>query len=178
MYQTRTAPPSSRRRTRHLTLRLVGVWLAMLAAVVGFGTANATAGDAKPRRPSLEGIWDLTVTVRTPDGGTSSTTPRFVFRPDHKLTAEGPPDGNGNPQYRATGFWNERNDGTFSFYVTHPGREDGAYLGTVQAVHLGRVTGGTFTTAAHAFVTTTAAGDTQGPITVSSSATRVSATTR
>ncbi|WP_156724658.1 hypothetical protein [Streptomyces apocyni] len=171
-----------RRRPRTLTLRLLGVWLFLIATVLGTGTAaSSTAQNTAPSHSSLGGTWDLTVTVTTSDGDTSSTTPRFVFHPDHQLTATGPLGEDGEPEYRGTGFWKEMGNGTFSFYVTHPGREDGAYLGTVQAIHMGRITGSgfaTFATTAHAFVTLEEGGVPQGPISVRSVARRVSTGTR
>ncbi|MEU7059812.1 hypothetical protein [Streptomyces sp. NPDC046197] len=184
MPETEAAPAQRVGRTRGtLTLRLLAVWLLLIAAVGGAGATGAMAEPAPAGAharhhscPSLEGVWDLTVTIVTPDGGTTSTTPRFIFHADHKLSAEGPPDTNGRPQYEAHGFWNENGNGTFAFYVTHPGRSDGAYLGVVQAVHMGRIVGKTFSTHAYAFVTTSPGGEPQGPITVSSTATRVSDT--
>jgi hypothetical protein len=157
---------------------MLGVWLLLIAAI---GTAGVTSATAAPQHaghhsahPSLEGVWDLTVTIVTPDGGSTSTTPRFVFHADHQLSAEGPPDTDGLPQYEAHGFWNEKSDGTFAFYVTHPGRADGAYLGSVQAVHMGRIVGKHFSTKAYAFTITTPGGAPEGPINVSSTAVRVS----
>ncbi|MFE3519037.1 hypothetical protein [Streptomyces sp. NPDC059166] len=164
-------------RPRPAVLRVIGVWLAVLAVLAGVGTASASAGESARHRSvptSLEGVWDLTVTVHTPDGS-STTTPRFVFHADHQLSAEGPPDENGLPQYEAKGFWNEKKNGSFAFYVTHPGREDGAYLGSVQAVHMGKIRGTHFSSAAYAFVTTSENGAPQGPIDVDTKATWVSA---
>ncbi|MET7370569.1 hypothetical protein ABZS61_32855 [Streptomyces sp. NPDC005566] len=182
MPETTSAPagatlPAPSRRPRPVTLQVLGVWLAVLAVLAGFGTASAAAGETArhPRAPlSLAGVWDLTVNVHAPDG-VSTTTPRFVFRADHQLSAEGPPDENGEPLYEATGFWTEKKDGTIAFYITHGGAEGGAVLGNVQAVHMGRISGRTFSTSAYAFVTVSEAGPPQGPINVDSTATRVSA---
>ncbi|MFE4455556.1 hypothetical protein [Streptomyces sp. NPDC056796] len=172
---TSTAPAPSR-RPRPVPMRVLGVWLAVLALLAGFGTASAAAGEKAhhPRaRVSLAGVWDLTVNVHAPDG-ISTTTPRFVFLANHQLTAEGPPDGNGQPLYAATGFWTEKADGTIAFYINHGGAEGGAIPGDVQAVHMGRITGRTFSTTAYAFVMVAANQPLQGPVDVDSTATRVS----
>ncbi|MET8208034.1 hypothetical protein ABZT51_18605 [Streptomyces sp. NPDC005373] len=175
---TLTAPEPS--RSKHpFTLWTIGVWLAVLAVLAGFGVASAAAAEGDAARPganvSLVGVWDLTVTVHTPDGGTSVTTPRFTFNPDHKLSAQGPPDSTGAPLYVAKGYWNQKADGTISFYITHQGAsEGGAIPGTVEAVHLGRITGKTFNTVAYAFVTETPGAAPIGPIDVGSTATWVS----
>ncbi|MFF2509113.1 hypothetical protein ACFVTY_37995 [Streptomyces sp. NPDC058067] len=175
---TTNAAPEPSRRPRPATLRLIGVWLAVLAVLAGFGTASAFAGEAD--RPvassSLAGVWDLTVTVHTPDGGTSVTTPRFTFAPDHKLSAQGPPDSSGNPLYVAKGYWNENSDDTIAFYITHSGAsEGGAIPGTVEAVHIGKISGKRFSTAAYAFVTDKPGDAPIGPINVDSTGTWVSA---
>ncbi|MEU8710087.1 hypothetical protein [Streptomyces sp. NPDC048565] len=168
--------PTVSRRSRPATLRILGIWLAVLAVLAGVGTASASAGETSRHRSaptSLEGVWDLTVTVHAPDGP-ATTTPRFTFRADHQLSAEGPPEEDGAPQYEAQGFWNEKEDGTFAFYVTHPGRDDGAILGSVQAVHMGKITGTHFSSVAYAFVTTSEDGAPEGPIDVDTTATWVS----
>ncbi|MEV7982597.1 hypothetical protein [Streptomyces sp. NPDC086519] len=186
MSETTSAPerpahsaPAVSRRPRPVALRILGLWLAVLTVLVGTGgAAAATAGETshhRAHRVSLAGVWDLTVNVHTPDGAVSTTTPRFTFHADHQLTAEGPIDDSGNPLYAASGFWNEREDGSFVFYVTHGGAEGGVIPGVVQAVHMGRITGKTFTTVAYAFVTAHPGEAPEGPISVDSSGTWVSA---
>lgn len=168
------APP---RRPRPAALRLLGVLLAVLAVLAGVGTASASPAHVHHEvgNKPLAGVWDLTVTVHLPDGGTSVTTPRFTFTPDHKLTAVGPPDDSGSPLYAATGYWNQRSDGTVAFYITHGGAsEGGAIPGTVQAEHIGKITGTHFRTAAYAFVFTQPGAAPEGPIAVDSKATWVS----
>lgn len=202
--QRTTADPLLRR-----LLRLLALWVTLIASLVGVGTATAvspagppqgapaartaeaahpadagpahasgpahapgtarasdTAAAARPGR-SLVGVWDLTVTVGT-GSDAAVTEPRFFFHADHRLTAEGPPDGSGQPEYLATGFWNARPDGSFAFYVTHPGGPEASHPGTIQGVHIGRITGRTFTTRAVAFTTDDATGQVDGPITVRS----------
>ncbi|WP_156724659.1 hypothetical protein [Streptomyces apocyni] len=180
--EARTAT-ARRRPRRSLTLRVLGVWLLLVATVLGTGTAasstmpsdtSSTADRAATAtaRPSLAGTWDLTVVIHTPDGGIDVATPRFIFHPDHTLSAAAS-DEPGNPVDETTGFWKEKRNGTFSFYVMHPGGDDGPYAETVQAVHLGRVTRSGFATSAHAFVTPENGGAPLGPITVRSVAERV-----
>ncbi|MEV6264589.1 hypothetical protein AB0M42_28100 [Streptomyces sp. NPDC051784] len=182
MPETTSAPagatlPAPSRRALPVPLRVLGVWLAVLTLLAGFGTASATAGESgrHPRaaKVSLAGVWDLTVNVHAPDG-VSTTTPRFVFRADHQLTAEGPPDENGQPLYSARGFWTEKANGTIAFYINHGGAEGGAIPGDVQAVHMGRISGRTFHTTAYAFVTVAPDQPLVGPVDVDSTATRVS----
>ncbi|MFE7409670.1 hypothetical protein [Streptomyces laurentii] len=174
------APSAAPSRPRPIALRVLGVWLTVLAVLAGTSAAAAANSDRRPHhepRPvALAGVWDVTVNVHTPDGQVSTTTPRFVFRADHQLTATGPLDDAGVPIYAATGFWNQNSDGSFVFYVTHGGvAEGGAVPGVVQAVHIGKITGKTFTTAAYAFVTAEPGQPLQGPISVDSSATWISA---
>ncbi|MEU3557274.1 hypothetical protein [Streptomyces fragilis] len=164
------------RRPRPATLRLLGVLFAVLTVLTGVGTASAAPAPVHQlvRNKPLAGVWDLTVTVHLPDGTTSVTTPRFTFAPDHKLSAQGPPDDAGSPLYAATGYWQDRGDGTVAFYITHGGADGGAIPGTVQAVHLGKISGARFSTQAHAFVFVEAGVPPQGPIEVDSTATWVS----
>ncbi|MEU0130739.1 MULTISPECIES: hypothetical protein [unclassified Streptomyces] len=179
MSETTTAPGADgarRRAPRPAALRLIGIWLAVLSVLAGAGTATATAGEGSARHGrhvTLAGTWDLSVTVHSPDGD-SVTDSRFVFLPDHQLTVVGPVDGDGEPQFAGGGFWSDRSDGTFTFYVTHPPGPPGApYPGKVEAVHLGRISGKHFTSSAHAFVTVEENGHPQGPIGVDATATRV-----
>jgi hypothetical protein len=173
---TSSVPAPSRRPA---ALRLLGALLAVLAVLAGVGTASASpaarAHHHVVNKP-LTGVWDLTVTVHLPDGTTSVTDPRFTFTADHKLTAEGPPDDSGSPLYAATGYWNEKSDGTIALYITHGGAsEGGAIPGTVQAEHVGRINGKHFSTDAFAFVFTAPGAAPEGPIHVDSTATWVSA---
>ncbi|WP_411080838.1 hypothetical protein [Streptomyces sp. cmx-18-6] len=189
MSETTSPPPrptagadgGRRRARRPAVLRLIGVWLAVLAVLTGVGTATATAGETSARhgKPAqhvkhvtLAGAWDLSVTVHSPDG-TTVTDSRFVFLPNHQLTVVGPVGDDGQPQFAGSGFWSERRDGTFTFYVTHPpGPPDAQYPGDVEAIHLGRISGKRFTSTAHAFVTVEENGSPQGPIAVEAVATR------
>lgn len=172
---------STRPRPRHVGLRVLGLWIAMVAAFIGVSAVPSNAVDHHPaavrQAPKpLIGTWDLTVTVYAPDGA-ATTTPTFIFHEDHKLTADGPLDETGKPHYQATGYWNEGKNGTFTMYVTHPGAADGAIVGTVRAIHLGRIQGTHFTTHAFAFVYDDAGVNIAGPITVTTSATWVSSAT-
>ncbi|RVU16068.1 hypothetical protein EOT10_37430 [Streptomyces antnestii] len=174
---TTLTSPAPSRLSRPVALRVIGVWLAVLALLAGFGVASASAGEtARPgTNVSLAGVWDLTVTIHTPDGGTSVVNARFTFTPDHQLSAPGPLDENGQPMYTERGFWNARSDGTISFYIAHPGVPvGGAVPGDVQAVHLGRISGKSFSTVAYAFVTDKPGGVPQGPISVDTTADWVS----
>ena len=176
MPDTTTAAPTRDRRIRRFRPRTLAVSLVLSAAIAGTLTLSAAPSGAVARNnATLAGTWDLTVSVTTPDGGAAVTTPRFVFTPDHRLSAEGPKDGDGVPAYTAHGFWNEEPDGDIAFYINHAGRADGAYLGAVQAEHMGHLTrhGTRFSSHAYAF-TTQEDGTTQGPIAVSSTAVRVS----
>ncbi|MER7112514.1 hypothetical protein [Streptomyces sp. NPDC000229] len=173
-----TLVPTS--RTGRHSLRALGVWLALTVALVGAGTATATATtEAGSRQPALGGTWETTVTIGTGPGA-ARTVSRFSFAADHTLTTDGAPDENGNPEYPGSGYWTARPDGSFSFYITHDGPEEpaeGVYPGTVHAVHMGRVKGDTFTTTAVAFTKNEKTGALLGPVTVTSAATRVSAGT-
>jgi hypothetical protein len=149
-------------------------------AVLGAGTATATGtADAEDRKPSPVGTWETRVTIGTgPDAMTA--TSHFVFAADHTLTTDGAPGADGRPQYPGTGYWTSREDGTFSFYITHAGPEesaDGVYPGSVHAVHVGRIAGGRFTTTAVAFTRNEKTGALLGPISVSSEATRMPSAT-
>lgn len=172
------APPIT--PPRRGTLRALGLWLALVATLVCTGSTAAGADGTQARPASLTGTWETEVTVGTgPDA--SVATSRFHFAADHTLTTDGAPDENGEPQYPGTGYWTTKGNGTFSFYITHPGPEeagDGVYPGTVHSVHLGRISGGTFVTTAVAFAKNERDGTLQGPVTVSSKATRVSASGR
>ncbi|MER5898169.1 hypothetical protein [Streptomyces sp. NPDC001876] len=174
---TTGADTARRRPPRPITLRVLGVWLAVLAVLAGVGTASATAGETsghQVRAVSLAGTWDLTVTVHTPDGDSVAHS-RFVFRADHQLTVEGPVGENGEPQFAGGGFWSDRKNGTFAFYVTHPPGPPGSpYPGKVEAVHMGRISGQRFVSEAYAFVTPDATVGPQGPIDVDATAVRVS----
>ncbi|MER6025008.1 hypothetical protein [Streptomyces sp. NPDC001851] len=173
MSETRSTTVTRTRRTLLASLTVS-------AAIAGALTLSAAPSGAAPATDSLVGTWDLTVSVTTPDGGTAVTTPRFVFAPDHRLSAEGPKDSDGVPAYVAHGFWNEDDRGDIAMYISHNGRPDGAYLGAVQAEHIGHLSrhGTRFSTHAYAF-TTQQDGTTQGPIPVSAQAVKVSdATTR
>ncbi|MEC4015468.1 hypothetical protein [Streptomyces sp. H27-D2] len=159
---------------RRATLRVLSLWIALIATLVGVGSATAEPSAAPTRQVGLTGTWDVSVTVGTgPDASTGIA--HFVFRPDHKLTAEVDATPGGAPGYRATGYWNAKNDKRIAFYVTHPGSADSSHPGVVQAVHMGKVSGRTFTTTAVAFAVNTQDGSTQGPITVSTEATRTPA---
>ncbi|MFF7335526.1 hypothetical protein ACIQU5_32945 [Streptomyces sp. NPDC090306] len=175
---TSSVPAPSRRPA---ALRLLGVLLAVLAVLTGVGTASASpavhahAVHHQVKNKPLTGVWDLIVTVHLPDGTSSVTDPRFTFTPDHKLTAEGPPDASGDPLYAATGYWNESADGSIALYITHGGAsEGGAIPGTVQAEHIGKIKGKHFSTDAYAFVFTAPGAAPEGPIHVDSTATWVS----
>ncbi|WP_336320152.1 hypothetical protein [Streptomyces lavendofoliae] len=172
-----TLVPSARAGRR--SLRTTGVWLAMTVALIGAGTATATATTEEGKRqPALTGTWETTVTIGTGPGA-PRTVSRFTFAADHTLTTDGAPDENGDPEYPGSGYWTTRPDGSFSFYITHDGPEEpaeGVYPGTVHAVHIGRVKGDTFTTTAVAFTKNEKTGALLGPVTVSSSADRVPAT--
>ncbi|GAA2502042.1 hypothetical protein [Streptomyces gobitricini] len=174
-----TLVPSARNGRR--SLRAIGVWLAMTVALVGAGTATATATpEAEKRQPGLAGTWETEVTIGTgPDAARAVS--RFTFAPDHTLTTDGAPDGNGDREYPGSGYWTTRPDGSFSFYITHDGPEEaaeGVFPGTVHAVHMGHLKGDKFSTTAVAFTKNEKTGVLLGPVTVSSSATRVSATAR
>jgi hypothetical protein len=171
---TRTTVAAGTRRTLRSRRALLAS-LTVSAALAGTLTLSAAPSGAASKQASLAGTWDLTVSVTTPDGGAAVTTPRFEFTADHRLSAEGPKDSDGVPAYVAHGFWNEEPDGDIAFYIHHAGREDGAYLGAVQAEHMGHLNrkGSHFSTHAYAF-TTQEDGTTQGPISVSTTATRVS----
>lgn len=186
MSETTSAPerpthsaPAGSRRPRPVALRILGVWLAVLAVLAGTGAAAAATGSGtshhKLHQVSLAGVWNLTVNVHTPDGGVSTVHTQFVFHPDHQISADGPLDENGKPLFVETGFWNEHKDGSIAFYVTHGGAPGGAIPGVVQAVHMGKITGRTFDTTAYAFVTAHEGEAPQGPISVDASGTWVSA---
>ncbi|EST27485.1 hypothetical protein [Streptomyces roseochromogenus] len=178
MSETRSTEASRTRRTPR-SRRALLAGLTVSAAIAGTLTLSAAPSGAAPRTDSLVGTWDLTVSVTKPDGSAAVTTPRFVFAPDHRLSAEGPKDSNGVPAYVAHGFWNEDDHGDIAMYISHSGRPDGAYLGAVQAEHLGRLShhDTRFSTHAYAF-TTQQDGTTQGPISVSSTAVKVSDATQ
>ncbi|MDN3295396.1 hypothetical protein QWM81_15305 [Streptomyces ficellus] len=163
-------------RTGRHSLRSVGVWLAMTVALVGAGTATATATtEAAHRKPTLVGTWETEVTIGT-GSGAARTVSRFSFAADHTLTTDGAPGENGDPEYPGSGYWTAGPDGSFSFYITHDGPEEpseGVYPGTVHAVHMGRLKGDKFITTAVAFTKNEKTGVQLGPVTVSSSATRV-----
>ncbi|MFE2428224.1 hypothetical protein ACFXJ5_15975 [Streptomyces sp. NPDC059373] len=165
---------------RHVGLRILGLWIAMVAAFVGVSAVPSHAAvEHHPAvvQKALAGTWDLTVTIQAPSGATT-TTARFVFHPDHKLTGDGGGLGDdGKPLFQATGFWNEGKNGAFSMYVTHPGAADGAIIGTVRAIHLGQIRGTHFSTRAYAQVYDGADVNIAGPIAVSSVATWVSSST-
>ncbi|MGH6655885.1 MAG: hypothetical protein ACRDVE_11855 [Actinocrinis sp.] len=96
-----------------------------------------------------------TITPTTPVGTwTASSTiggeavpyrTRFEFRPDHTLTADGPPGPDGKPAFVGTGHWFTRPDGTFVHHVTHPVPDgSGGEFGTVHAIQQGTVGGDRF----------------------------------
>ncbi|MEU2712235.1 hypothetical protein [Streptomyces sp. NPDC007205] len=174
MSETRPTVAARTRRTPRSRRTLLAS-LTVSAAIAGALTLSAAPSGAAPGTDSLVGTWDLTVSVTTPDGGAAVTTPRFVFAPDHRLSAEGPKDSDGVPAYVAHGFWNEDDRGDIAMYINHNGRPDGAYLGAVQAEHIGHLSrhGTRFSTHAYAF-TTQQDGTTQGPISVSAQAVKVS----
>jgi hypothetical protein len=152
--------------------RILGVLLALTLAIAGFLAipSRATADDDR----TLQGTWLLTVTVYAPSGP-SVTTPTFVFHADHTLNATGPLDSTGQPLYRAVGFWTSDKDGAITFYITHPGRSDGAIVGMVQAIHLGKLHGDHFDTHADAFVKVNPTDTTYiGPVNVTSDGQKVS----
>ncbi|WP_354643056.1 hypothetical protein [Kitasatospora camelliae] len=157
-------------RPRTAQWRILGLLLALAFAVTGFVATPASA-DKAPR--TLQGTWRLTVTVYAPTGP-AVTDPVFVFHADHTLNATGPIDETGQPAYRATGFWTNAKDGDIAFYITHPGRADGAILGTVQAIHLGKLKGDKFSTKANAFVHQEEGAPLLGPITVTSEGAKLS----
>ncbi|BAU84026.1 hypothetical protein SLA_3112 [Streptomyces laurentii] len=176
------ATPRTPRTPRPIALRVLGVWLTVLAVLAGTSAAAAATAGKRPHPRhggtapvSLVGVWDLMVTVHTPDGGVSTNPTRFTFRADHQLTGDGPLDANGQPLFTETGFWNAKPDGTFALYITHGSVEGGAIPGVVQAVHMGKISGKTLTTVAYAFVTTDPGQAPLGPIDVDSTGTWVSA---
>ncbi|MFF7354222.1 MULTISPECIES: hypothetical protein [Streptomyces] len=164
-------------RPRRATLRALGLWLALVAAVFT-GAAAASTAAADPVSPAVSpvGTWTTAVTIGTgPDAVTS--TSHFTFAADHTLTTDGAPGPDGTPQYPGSGYWTARPDGAFAFSITHGGPDvadsGGTYPGTVYAVHQGRIVGNTFTTTAVAFTVVEKTGARLGPITVSARGTRV-----
>ncbi|MEU2712236.1 hypothetical protein [Streptomyces sp. NPDC007205] len=171
MSDTRTTAPV---RPRRATLRALGLWLVLVAAVLTGAASTASADEGSPA-VSPVGTWTTAVTIGTgPDAVTS--TSHFTFAADHTLTTDGAPGPDGKPQYPGTGYWTARPDGSFAFSITHGGPDvadgGGTYPGTVYAVHQGRVCGDTFTTTAVAFTVVEKTGARLGPITVSARGTR------
>ncbi|WP_101255206.1 hypothetical protein [Streptomyces barkulensis] len=184
MPDTATIPPATAAHSasapgtrRRVPPRVLAVWFAVLTVLTGLLVTAADSDQARAhgRGPAITGAWEVSVTVGTGPDATTAVS-RFVFHDDRTVTTDGTPDENGVPQYPGTGYWTARGKSTFSFYVTHPGPSEpaeGVFPGTVHAVHLGRLSGDTFTTTATAFTVLEQDGTVFGPVTVSARGTRL-----
>ncbi len=129
-------------------LRFLGLLTAFLLLVIsgpGAATASGAAKDA-----ALVGQWSVRVTVYVQDPPLRENAV-FTFLADNKLDTVTNPAG--PDPIPGEGIWRVDGRGTFTFWITHPHPdENGNTIGTTNAVHLGKVGPGWFSTTATAYI--------------------------